>query len=56
MDLHPSDEQQQLIEAYAALYAKESSPERVRAAEPLGFDQLLWDQLLETGSLEMSVG
>ena len=56
MDLRPSDEQRQLIEAYAALYAKESSPERVRAAEPLGFDQRLWDQLLETGSREMSVG
>ena len=49
MDLNPSDEQQQLIEAFGALYAKESAPERVRAAEPLGFDRKLWDQLLETG-------
>ncbi len=34
MDLNPSEEQQLLIEAFAALYAKESSSEQVRAAEP----------------------
>ncbi len=55
MELRPSDEQQQLVEAYAALYAKESPPERVRAGEPLGFDRVLWDRLLEMGSLEMAV-
>ncbi len=55
MDLNPSDEQQQLIEAFGALYAKESAPDRVRAAEPLGFDQKLWDQLRETGVVAMSV-
>jgi alkylation response protein AidB-like acyl-CoA dehydrogenase len=55
MDLNPTDEQQQLIDAFGALYAKSSSPETVRAAEPLGFDQRLWEQLLETGVLAMAV-
>ena len=55
MDLHPSEEQQQLIDAYRALYAKESPPERVRSAEPLGFDPSLWDHLGELGSVAMAV-
>ncbi len=55
MDLDPSEEQQQLIEAFGALYAKESPPERVRAAEPLGHDADLWTRLQETGALEMAV-
>lgn len=55
MDLRPSEEQQQLVDAYRALYAKESPPERVREAEPLGFDQRLWDQLGELGSVAMAV-
>lgn len=55
MELRPGDEQRQLIDAYAALYAKESSPERVRAAEPLGFDPVLWGRLVEMGSLSMAV-
>lgn len=55
MDLRPSDEQTQLIDAFAALFGKESSPERVRAAEPLGFDERLWAQLQELGSVAMAV-
>lgn len=55
MDLRPSGEQQQLIDAFSALYAKESPPERVRAAEPLGFDQRLWDLLVDMGSVSMAV-
>ena len=55
MDLRPSDEQQQLADAFGALYGKESSPERVRAAEPLGFDERLWHQLLDLGALSMAV-
>ncbi|HEY4928226.1 MAG TPA: acyl-CoA dehydrogenase [Acidimicrobiales bacterium] len=55
MELRPSDEQQLLIDSYGSLYAKESSPERVRAAEPLGFDAALWDQLVEQGSMSMAV-
>lgn len=55
MDLNPSQEQQQLIDTYSSLYAKESSGERVRAAEPAGFDAALWGLLLRTGVLEMAV-
>lgn len=55
MDLNPTDEQQQLIEGFGALYAKESSSERVRAAEPLGHDPDLWLRLVETGVIEMAV-
>ncbi len=56
MDLNPSEEQQLLIDAFGALYGKESSPERVRAAEPSGFDPDLWLRLQETGAMEMAVG
>jgi alkylation response protein AidB-like acyl-CoA dehydrogenase len=56
MELRPSDDQQQLIDAFSALYAKESSPEWVRAAEPLGFDEKLWQQLFDTGVVSMAVG
>ena len=55
MELNLSDEQQQLVEAFGGLYAKESSTERVRGAEPLGHDPDLWDRLKENGALEMSV-
>jgi alkylation response protein AidB-like acyl-CoA dehydrogenase len=55
MDLRPTDEQEQLVGAFAALYAKESSSERVREAEPLGFDARLWAQLVETGAVAMAV-
>jgi alkylation response protein AidB-like acyl-CoA dehydrogenase len=55
MDLRLSDEQQQLVTALAALYARHASSERVRAAEPGGFDEVLWDQLLELGIVAMAV-
>ena len=45
MDLNPSPEQLQLIEAFEALYAKESPSERVREAEASGFDTDLWSTL-----------
>lgn len=56
MDLRPTPEQQQLVEAFAGLYAKQAPTERVRAAEPVGFDKALWDQLLELGVVAMAVG
>ena len=49
MDLTLSDEQKQLVDSFSALYARESSSERVRAAEPLGFDPKLWQALRDTG-------
>jgi alkylation response protein AidB-like acyl-CoA dehydrogenase len=55
MDLRPTPEQQQLVEAFAALYAKQSPPERVRAAEPGGFDHALWERLVEMGVVAMAV-
>jgi alkylation response protein AidB-like acyl-CoA dehydrogenase len=55
VDLRLSPEQQQLVDAFAALYAKQAPPERVRAAEPLGFDPALWDQLQEMGIVAMAV-
>ena len=55
MDLDPSEEQRLLIDAFGALYAKQSPPERVRAAEPSGHDPDLWVRLCENGALEMAV-
>lgn len=55
MDLNPSEEQQQLIDAFAAFYAKECPIERVRDAEPSGHDADLWARLREMGVLDMAV-
>lgn len=55
MDLALSAERQQLVDTFAGLYAKQAPPERVRAAEPLGFDRPLWDRLLEMGVVAMAV-
>lgn len=55
MDLRPTDEQQELVQAFAALYGRHATPDRVRAAEPLGFDKALWDQLRELGVVAMAV-
>jgi alkylation response protein AidB-like acyl-CoA dehydrogenase len=56
MDLCPTPEQEQLVATFAALCGRHSTPERVRAAEPLGFDKALWDQMLELGVVDMAVG
>ena len=55
MDLRPSVEQQQLVDTYTGLYERHAPPERVRAAEPLGFDKALWEQLHELGTVAMAV-
>ena len=55
MDLRLTDEQAQLVDAFASLYARHATPEQVRAAEPGGFDQALWDRLLELGVVAMAV-
>ena len=55
MDLNPSEEQQQLIDAFVAFYAKESPIDRVRAAEPMGHDAALWSHLQDMGALLMAV-
>ncbi|OBA78969.1 acyl-CoA dehydrogenase [Mycobacterium sp. 1164966.3] len=56
MDLSLSSEQRQLVDSFAAMYARESTSQRVRAAEPLGFDSRLWKALLDTGAVQMAVG
>ena len=55
MDLALSDEQQALVSSFADLLAKHASTERVRAAEPSGFDPSLWEALLGIGVVEMAV-
>ena len=55
VDLSVSDEQRQLVDSFAGLYARESTAQRVRAAEPLGFDGRLWKALQENGVVEMAV-
>ena len=55
-DLALSDEQEQLRRSFGDLFAKEASVERVRAAEPLGFDRDLWTALAGVGATAMAVG
>lgn len=55
VDLALSDEQQQLVESFSHLLAKQSSVECVRAAEPLGFDASLWRSLVDVGAIAMAV-
>ncbi len=55
MDLSYSDEQRDLKESLAGFFAKESTPERVRAAEPSGFDPGLWDKISAMGLASMAV-
>ncbi|OBK86564.1 acyl-CoA dehydrogenase [Mycobacterium sp. 1165178.9] len=56
MDLSLPGEQRQLVDSFAAMYARQSTSQRVRAAEPVGFDSRLWRALLETGAVQMAVG
>ena len=55
MDLSLSEEQEALRDALARFLAKTSSPERVREAEPLGFDERVWAGLAEMGMPAMGV-
>ncbi len=55
MDLSLTDEQEHLVAAFSSLLAKESSTDRVRAAEPGGFDDALWRSLTEVGIVAMAV-
>ena len=49
MNLHLNDDQRLLQEAFAKLFANESTTARVRAAEPTGFDPALWSQCVAMG-------
>lgn len=49
MNFDLSDDQRALRASLASLLSKESSPARVRAVEPLGFDARLWSRLAQFG-------
>src|SRR4051812_6720089 len=55
MDLRPTEEQTQLVEAFKDLYEDGAGPDQVRAAEPLGYSPELWQRLVATGAIEMAV-
>jgi alkylation response protein AidB-like acyl-CoA dehydrogenase len=55
VNLALTDEQQAVRELFAGLFAKESSTEHVRAAEPLGHDPALWQHIMSTGALGVAV-
>jgi 3-oxochol-4-en-24-oyl-CoA dehydrogenase len=59
-----TEEQLALQRTFASFFAREATPERVRAAEPLGFDASLWRRMrdlgvpamgLEAGLLDLAV-
>ncbi|HEY6759940.1 MAG TPA: acyl-CoA dehydrogenase family protein [Baekduia sp.] len=55
MDLALSPDERAIQEAFAALFEKESTPERVRAAAGAGFDPALWSLLAELGAVGIGV-
>lgn len=55
MDLTFSDEQEALRDSFAGLFANVAGVEVVRAAEPVGHDEKVWDHLVRTGAPTMAV-
>ncbi|MGB8405646.1 MAG: acyl-CoA dehydrogenase family protein [Mycobacterium sp.] len=55
MDLRPSQEQTQLVEAFAAMYGKSCSPGEVADGEHEGHHPALWVQVQQMGAVEMAV-
>lgn len=55
MDLGLTREQRAVREAFAALFGKQATPERVRRAESVGFDELLWRHYADIGALGIGV-
>jgi alkylation response protein AidB-like acyl-CoA dehydrogenase len=49
------EDQQAIVAVFDDLFRKESPSERVRAAEPLGFDAALWRSLVEVGAPGIAV-
>ena len=56
MELALDDDQRALAEVVTTLLQKHSSPARVRAAEADGFDEGLWQALVELGLPGIAVG
>ncbi|HEY3669671.1 MAG TPA: acyl-CoA dehydrogenase family protein [Acidimicrobiia bacterium] len=54
-DYSLSEEQLQLSKVFASLFERESPSVRVRAAEPVGFDADLWQQLTGAGVISMAL-
>jgi alkylation response protein AidB-like acyl-CoA dehydrogenase len=55
VNLELTEDQQFVRQTFSGLFAKEADLPRVRAAEPLGHDPGLWDQLIATGALGVGV-
>ena len=55
MNLALTEDQQFVRQTFSGLFGKEADLARVRAAEPLGHDPGLWDQLIATGALGVGV-
>ena len=55
MDLRLSEEQRAVRETFAALFRKEATPQRVRAAESSGLDMDLWQRYAQTEALGIGV-
>lgn len=50
MNIELTEEQVLLTDTFARFFSNESSTERVRKVEPLGYDPELWKQLVELGT------
>jgi alkylation response protein AidB-like acyl-CoA dehydrogenase len=55
MNLDLSGDQELLRETFAGFFAKESGVDRVRGAEPLGFDEALWHELVTLGATTLAI-
>ncbi|GAA4471066.1 acyl-CoA dehydrogenase family protein [Phytohabitans houttuyneae] len=55
MDLELTADQRDVAEAFARVFARDSSAERVRAAEASGFDPALWKALAGMGAVGLTV-
>jgi alkylation response protein AidB-like acyl-CoA dehydrogenase len=55
VDLRLTDEQRAVREAFAALFRKESTPQRVRMAESTGMDMALWQRYAQVDALGIGI-
>jgi alkylation response protein AidB-like acyl-CoA dehydrogenase len=55
VDLALTDEQKAVRDAFAAVFAKEASTDRLREVEALGFDRPLWDTIHQMGAIDVGV-
>jgi len=54
-DYSLSSEQEAVRDAFHEFFTNECPTERVRAAEPLGYDEKLWRQLADLGAASMGL-